>query len=130
MSLNILETLKALGFSIALDDFGTGYSSLTYLNKLPIDTLKIDREFVSQIQNEEDELHLLNAIIDLSHQLGLKVLAEGVETEAQLNYLIRQGCDLAQGYYFCRPVSSDEAERFIASRGFYEEEEISLENVQ
>lgn len=130
ISLSILDDLKALGFSISLDDFGSGYSSLTYLNKLPIDTLKIDREFISQIQNEEDELHLLNAIIDLAHQLGLRVLAEGVETETQLNYLIRQGCDLAQGYYFCKPVFSEEAERFIASRSFNAEEEISVENIR
>jgi EAL domain-containing protein (putative c-di-GMP-specific phosphodiesterase class I) len=115
-SLKILKQLKEFGFSIALDDFGSGYSSLTYLNKLPIDTVKIDREFISQITEETNELHMLSAIIDLSHRLGLRVLAEGVETESQLQYLMKQGCDLAQGYYFCKPMPAAEAEVFIASR--------------
>lgn len=129
-SLMILDQLKELGFSIALDDFGSGYSSLTYLNKLPIDTVKIDREFISQITEKNDELHLLSAIIDLSHRLGLRVLAEGVETEAQLQFLIQHGCDLAQGYYFCRPLPADEAERFISSRNTKIEMAISTENAQ
>jgi EAL domain-containing protein (putative c-di-GMP-specific phosphodiesterase class I) len=129
-SLKILDQLKEIGFSIALDDFGSGYSSLTYLNKLPIDTVKIDREFISQITEEADEVHLLSAIIDLSHRLGLRVLAEGVETESQLQYLIRQGCDLAQGYYFCRPLPAPEAEHFIVSRNIQLGTEIFIENTQ
>jgi|GEM_PF-410330 len=129
-SLKILDQLKEIGFSIALDDFGSGYSSLTYLNKLPIDTVKIDREFISQITEETDELHLLSAIIDLSHRLGLRVLAEGVETESQLQYLLKQGCDLAQGYYFCRPLPAAEAERFIKSQNNLLEMTVFTENTQ
>jgi len=129
-SLRILDQLKEIGFSIALDDFGSGYSSLTYLNKLPIDTVKIDREFISQISAETDELHLLSAIIDLSHRLGLRVLAEGVETESQLQYLLQRGCDLAQGYYFCKPMPAAEAERFIASQNSPVEMDVFTENTQ
>lgn len=129
-SFKILDQLKEIGFSIALDDFGSGYSSLTYLNKLPIDTVKIDREFISQITEETADLHLLSAIIDLSHRLGLRVLAEGVENESQLQYLLKQGCDLAQGYYFCRPLPAPEAEHFIASRNIQLEMDVFIENTQ
>lgn len=112
-SLSVLNQLKAFGFSIALDDFGTGYSSLTYLQKLPIDTVKIDRAFLHQITAEEDAAHMLKAMIDLSHQLGLSVLAEGVETLEQLQVLLQYGCDFAQGYYFSKPLTPNQTESFI-----------------
>lgn len=115
LSLKILNQLKDEGYSISLDDFGTGYSSLTYLNRLPIDTVKIDREFVNQVTHEDAEVHLLQSIIDLAHQLGLKVVAEGVETQEQFHYLLKNGCDSAQGYYFCKPATPEAFETFLNS---------------
>lgn len=106
-----LAALSDLGVSIAMDDFGTGYSSLSYLRSYPFDVLKIDREFIHDISDDPADRELVNAIIAMAHGLGLKVVAEGVETEEQLKYLLSQGCDYGQGYYFSKPVLSDE---FIA----------------
>lgn len=99
-----LEALKGLGVSIALDDFGTGYSSLTYLQTLPFDILKIDREFIKCVVKEDEERYIFKAIIELAHNLGLKVVAEGVETIEQNQFLHNNKCDIGQGYYFSRPV--------------------------
>ncbi|MDW6004900.1 putative bifunctional diguanylate cyclase/phosphodiesterase [Vibrio mangrovi] len=96
--------IKALGSSIALDDFGTGYSSLSYLNRIDIDTLKIDRQFVVNSFNSDKDASVLNAILDLTKQLGLHSCCEGVETEEHARYLIERGCDSLQGYYFSQPV--------------------------
>lgn len=100
-----LNALNELGVSIAMDDFGTGYSSLSYLRRYPFDTLKIDRSFVSDITIDPQDRELVNAVIAMAHSLGLTVVAEGVESEAELNYLNDRGCDLAQGYLFSRPLS-------------------------
>lgn len=102
-----LRELKQIGVTLALDDFGTGYSSLTYLSRFPIDTVKIDRSFVTNIVSEPDDAMIANSIISLAHRMRLKVVAEGVENAAQLGYLRYNGCDQMQGYYFSRPLAAD-----------------------
>jgi EAL domain-containing protein (putative c-di-GMP-specific phosphodiesterase class I) len=108
-AIGVLRHLEALGVQISVDDFGTGYSSLSYLTRLPIDVLKIDRSFVSNIAaGDGDGAAIVTSIISLAHALKLKVIAEGVETMEQLDFLRRNGCDVMQGYYFCKPVAADE----------------------
>lgn len=104
----LLNQLKTMGVRLAIDDFGTGYSSLSYLRHFPLDTLKIDKSFVRDIPIHQDDMEIATAIIQLAHILGFTVLAEGVETEAQLAFLRDQGCDLYQGYLFSKPLSATE----------------------
>jgi len=106
--LNTLSGLKALGVSLAIDDFGTGYSSLSYLHRYQVDKLKIDRGFVQSAEVEEEGQVITRTIIQMAKGLGLQVLAEGVETEAQLEFLRENGCETCQGFYFSRPVPVDE----------------------
>ena len=112
-----LNKLKDLGTSIALDDFGTGYSSLSYLHRFPFDTLKIDRDFIDDITRDPSDLKLVTAAIAMSHGLGLKVVAEGVETQEQLRLLASHGCDIAQGYLFSKAVPADEITGMLESEG-------------
>ena len=109
----ILRELKGVGLKLSLDDFGTGYSSLAYLKRFPIDHLKIDRAFVRDLTTDPDDAAICVAIINLAHNLRLSVIAEGVESEAQMNYLRRNGCDDIQGYYFSRPVAAAEFARLL-----------------
>lgn len=108
----VLEALKDRHISIALDDFGTGYSSLAYLTEYPIDTLKIDRAFISKIGNSKQDA-IVNAMIAMGKTIGLKVVAEGVETEAQRDYLQKQNCDILQGYLFAKPLTALDATKFL-----------------
>ncbi|MGZ3241709.1 MAG: EAL domain-containing protein, partial [Burkholderiaceae bacterium] len=106
------------GMQISLDDFGTGYSSLSYLKKFDIDYLKIDRSFVQNLTHESNDMALIEAIIVMAHKLGIKVIAEGVETAEQRKLLLAAGCDYAQGYLYSRPIPADEFEElFLRQRG-------------
>jgi diguanylate cyclase (GGDEF)-like protein len=107
-SVAVLEQLKSIGVQIAIDDFGTGYSSLAYLKRFPIDILKVDRSFIKDIPADSGDMKISRAIIAMAHSLRLKVVAEGVETAAQLEFLRSQNCDAAQGYFLCPPVREDE----------------------
>lgn len=102
-----LERLKSLGLTLAMDDFGTGYSSLSYLKKFPIDVIKIDRSFIKDIPDSQDDMEITSAVIAMAHNLKLKVVAEGVESAEQLAFLRRNRCDIGQGYLFDRPIPSD-----------------------
>lgn len=107
------QQLKAMGFSLSIDDFGTGYSSLAYLKRFPIDTIKIDRAFVKDLASESEQAAIAIAIIAMAHGLKLRVLAEGVETQPQLDILRDQGCDAIQGYFFSHPLPADRVEQLI-----------------
>lgn len=110
-AIQTFQTLKDMGFQIALDDFGTGYSSLTYLQRLPIDILKIDRSFLPLNPHEIEKVEIFSTIIQLAHSLKLRVVAEGIEDEAQLQMVESFACDEAQGYYFAKPKTSKEIEK-------------------
>jgi len=114
-ALNILERLKDIGVSVCLDDFGTGHSSLARLQRLPVDILKIDRSFVMHMHTDEDARKLVNFIIAVAHTLGIKVVAEGIETASHVGYLRELGCDFGQGYFFARPADSETAEALIVN---------------
>jgi EAL domain-containing protein (putative c-di-GMP-specific phosphodiesterase class I) len=114
-STDIFRDLKALGIRLAVDDFGTGYSSLAYLQRFPVDMLKIDKQFVSHIDTDKDSYAIVKTVVDLSNNLGLAVVAEGVETREQFHLLSEMGCHYAQGYYFSRPVPAEDAEALLAS---------------
>ncbi|MDO8931575.1 MAG: EAL domain-containing protein [Rhodocyclaceae bacterium] len=111
-----LRRFRAAGITIAIDDFGTGYSSLSYLQKFDIDFLKIDRSFVMDIASDSDDRALAEAIVVMAHKLGLKVVAEGVETEVQRDYLIAAGCDYMQGFLFAKAMPAADFEKLLRSR--------------
>ena len=106
---NALKALRSYGFKVSVDDFGTGYSALGYLRELPIDTLKIDRCFITELDSSPDDLAIVEAIISMAKALDLQVVAEGVESINQLGLLKRLDCNQAQGYYYSRPVPAREA---------------------
>lgn len=111
----ILSGIRARGIHLSIDDFGTGYSSLSYLHRFPVNNLKVDRSFVSSIGEQGNNRQIIETIITLAHQLGMKAIAEGVETPVQLNQLQALHCDEAQGYLFSKPLSPEAAEAFIAA---------------
>jgi EAL domain-containing protein (putative c-di-GMP-specific phosphodiesterase class I) len=104
---HVVGLLSQAGMTIALDDFGTGYSSLAYLSELPVDKIKIDRSFVRSLHERAASAKIIAAIVGLSRSLGVEVIAEGVETEADAQALARLGCDAAQGYLFARPMAAE-----------------------
>jgi EAL domain-containing protein (putative c-di-GMP-specific phosphodiesterase class I) len=106
---NTIEQLKALGLKIAIDDFGTGYSSLNYLVSYPADRLKIAQELVFKVTTDLRHDLVVKAAVRLAHELGIEVIAEGVESEAQARFLVAAGCNYAQGYLFSRPLTADDA---------------------
>jgi diguanylate cyclase len=112
-SIAILEQLSAMGVLVSVDDFGTGYSSMSYLRRFPIDKLKIDRVFIDEIVSRQEDASIVRAIVSLAHSLRLKVVAEGVESPAQLDFLKNAGCDEYQGYHFSRPLPAADFERLI-----------------
>jgi len=112
-AIKTLNALKKIGVKLAIDDFGTGYSSLSYLNRLPIDKLKIAREFVKDLDNKNKPTSIIDNIIDMAHKMNLQIIAEGVESKSQLEYLKDHHCDLIQGFYFSEPLNSDDFETLL-----------------
>jgi len=113
----VLHTLRGMHIDVAIDDFGTGYSSLSYLNQFPVQSLKIDRSFVCEISEQGTSVRLVPAIIAMAHELGLLVIAEGVETDAQRQYLLKHGCDQFQGFLFGRPQPADQMRELLGIAG-------------
>ncbi|MGE0384014.1 MAG: EAL domain-containing protein, partial [Gammaproteobacteria bacterium] len=111
-----LREFKDAGVRVAIDDFGTGYSSLSYLKRFPIDTLKIDRAFVKDVDEDEESASIVEAVVVMAHGLKLTVVAEGVENSRQLDWLRKHGCDRAQGYLLCRPMPAEELEPMLSAR--------------
>ena len=119
--IGVLNEMDAAGVRFAVDNFGTGYSSLSYLKRFPIDVLKIDPSFIKDVTNNEDDAAIVCAIITMARSLGIKSLADGVETREQLEFLRAQGCDLAQGNFFCPPIPTEEVTRLLeANHVFYD----------
>ena len=115
-ALEVLDRLSQKGIGLALDDFGTGYSSLSYLKRLPVDELKIDKSFVLHMHEDENDAVIVQSTIDLARNLGLEVVAEGVETQAHWDRLTELGCHLAQGYFLSRPIAPGEFMQWYRER--------------
>ena len=114
----MLQQLRDLGVQLSIDDFGTGYSSLSYLHRFPIDTLKIDRSFVTQMTDNSENAEIVRTIVTLARSLDMAVVAEGVETADQLRQLGELGCDYGQGYLFSRPVGAGQAAALLTVEQF------------
>ncbi len=112
-SIRLIDQIRERGIKISLDDFGTGYSSLNYLRKLPIDTIKIDKSFMDMVIENDSDVMVTKGVILLGHLLGLRLIAEGIEKQEQLNFLKEYGCDQYQGFYFSKPVDSLEFEKVL-----------------
>ena len=113
---DLLQRLRALGCRLSLDDFGTGYSSLSYLHRFPFNTLKVDRSFVMRMDDSNEALEIVRAIITMAHSLGIDVIAEGVETAEQVQQLQDLQCEYGQGYYFARPLDSSAASAWLEQK--------------
>lgn len=128
-AMRTLKAIRELGVRFAIDDFGTGYSSLAYLRKLPVSSIKIDKSFTQNMESDNDSAVIVRAIIDLGHNLGLKVVAEGVETLGAKEMLTDFDCDEAQGYYFSRPVTAPDITRFMENAQTSSAQNSPIENV-
>jgi diguanylate cyclase (GGDEF)-like protein len=113
-AMNTIFILQNMGINVSIDDFGTGYSSLAYLRKLPIDKIKIDRSFIEEVASNDSDLTIVKSMVELSHGLGKRVLAEGVETQEQLRLLRNIGCDAVQGYYISKPIPENELKKYFS----------------
>ncbi|MBA6397491.1 bifunctional diguanylate cyclase/phosphodiesterase [Colwellia sp. BRX10-4] len=113
-AMNTIVILQNMGIKVSIDDFGTGYSSLAYLRKLPIDKIKIDRSFIEEVASNDSDLTIVKSMVELSHGLGKRVLAEGVETEEQLRVLRNIGCDAVQGYYISKPIPEEALKKYFS----------------
>jgi EAL domain-containing protein (putative c-di-GMP-specific phosphodiesterase class I) len=109
-----MSQLRAMGIRLSVDDFGTGYSSLSYLKKLPVNTLKIDQSFVRNIEPNNEDARICRAIIRLAHDLGLDVVAEGIEWQSHIDFLNAESCDIGQGYLISRPLPASDIPAFIS----------------
>jgi Amt family ammonium transporter len=123
--LEIMKKLKQLTIKFSIDDFGTGYSSMSYIKKFPVDTLKIDRIFVSECDTNKEDAAICTAIIVLGKSLGLKVVAEGVETKVQLDFLQQKGCDIYQGFFYSKPLTAGEIEKLLKDNYNYSQQKLS-----
>ena len=113
LTVEVLAMLRSMGLRVAIDDFGTGHASLSYLRQFPIDSLKIDRAFVSDLETSREGPAIINAIVGLAHGLDLEVIAEGVETDGQLRFLAERGCEEYQGFLISEPISSAAVPQFV-----------------
>jgi len=111
-----LREFKNDGFKISIDDYGTGYSSLAQLKQLPVNELKIDKSFVQRLETDEDDQIIVRSTIELAHNMGLSVVAEGIEDEYTLHWLAEHGCELAQGYFISRPQPSEKITPWLAKK--------------
>jgi EAL domain-containing protein (putative c-di-GMP-specific phosphodiesterase class I) len=114
-NVDVLGRLKELGVQVAVDDFGTGYSNLAYLKRFPMDMLKVDKSFVNGLGEKPEDTAIVEAVISLARALGLRTVAEGIETSGQLERLRDLGCELGQGYYFSRALPADEASALLVA---------------
>jgi EAL domain-containing protein (putative c-di-GMP-specific phosphodiesterase class I) len=112
----VLQQLRSLGVRIVLDDFGTGYSSLAYLRQLPLDTIKVDRSFVTDLDVRDPNVGIIRAVVSLAHGLGITVVAEGIETDEQARRLRELGCDMGQGYAWAHPAEPIRVGQFVTRR--------------
>jgi len=112
-TMEILQELKKLGIGLWLDDFGTGHSTLTHLQKFPVDGIKIPKQFVSNVETDKRCRSIIRALIHVSHDIGLQVIAEGVEQESQRDFLARGGCDFVQGFLYSKPMEVEKLERLL-----------------
>ena len=110
-----LNALRSLGIKLSIDDFGTGYSSLAYLKRFPINFLKLDKAFVSDLPEDRRDVAIARSVITMAHELGVEVVAEGIEEIDQLNFLTQAGCDRGQGYYYGKPMTANEFSHYLMS---------------
>ncbi len=113
---NNLQRIREFGITIAMDDFGTGYSSLTYLQELPLDILKIDREFIKHVKTQDEDASIYKAVVEMAHSMKLCVVGEGIETKEQMEFLLKSKCDIGQGFYFSRPLPASEVEKIMKTK--------------
>ncbi len=128
-AINTLNVLRDAGVQVAIDDFGTGYSSLSYLQQMPFDLLKIDKSFIDKIGEDHSSENICRTIIKMAHELGKKAIAEGVETREQADFLIKNGCDFVQGYFYSQPLPQPEFQEFVEKQDFHTQRRKALEVV-